>query len=718
MWQGARYKYWAWLIVALFMLLVSKASYADLTDIKFGQSQIADSQWNVSACLNTTTCQIYSKTPGTMYKIPWTSGQWSWQPGQYVQFSLSGNSSFPYEGKVYNSNGTQVGTIGTGKIVNMGPDYFFFVGNDNNTGQLFSGSSGMNNTSGVSWTGTLNPTIAQANTYANATYSTVPLSAGQTATTTPSSSTTTCNPCSPNTNNPNLGFESGNTTNWTVSNGSGAPKTSGWSDSGNGVEVSTGMTGYQPGGGNTWTVRPYGNYMMVIQAGGASPTFDASMGSLGLNSTELNAIKTYLQGLGGNSAPTNASWASRTVNLKAGVTYTIAWQYMSTDYVPFNDGSIMTLVHSTDPTKIPTLNNGQRRYALLGFTNPGTGNYATDSYGSTGWQLATITVPADGDYILGFASFNLGDTALSPILFVDDLQGTTELNGQPFNPIPPNAGSDAPVTGGGGSSTPTYPPSDGITPSQLALYNSARSRVANISLGNHIYIEEKIGSSQNSVTIEQTGNYNKISGLGGSTYAIVDGDNNTLNIKQGSVLGKNLIELGIIGNTNSVTVWQARNESNGLVNASDSGGHYTGLNLVGSSNSLTIKQSNDGATSSGHFAFIDISGNSNQGTLKQSGNTEKLFFGILSGNGNIFDVTQQGTGNHFLDLTLLGNSNNATVLQKDSGNHKATVNLTNAGGSTMLNLTQQGNTAQSINITQQCANLNGCTVTVTQGTGP
>ena len=89
----------------------------------------------------------------------------------------------------------------------------------------------------------------------------------------------------------------------------------------------------------------------------------------------------------------STSWAKRTITLEAGKTYVIAWQYMSTDYVPFNDGSIMTLIHSTDPTKIPVLNNETKRYALLGFTNPGTGNYATDSYGATGWQLATITVP-------------------------------------------------------------------------------------------------------------------------------------------------------------------------------------------------------------------------------------------------------------------------------------------------------------------------------------
>jgi hypothetical protein len=165
----------------LVALMFSSPVFADITDIKFGRYQIADSQWNVSACLNTTTCQIYSKQPGTAYKIPWTSGQVQWATGDYVKFELSGNSSFPYTAKQYDSAGNVKSTLGGGKIVNMGPDYFFFVGSDNNTGQLFSGSSGMSNTSGVSWTGTLNPTVAQANTYANASYSTTPLAPGQTA---------------------------------------------------------------------------------------------------------------------------------------------------------------------------------------------------------------------------------------------------------------------------------------------------------------------------------------------------------------------------------------------------------------------------------------------------------------------------------------------------------------------------------------------------------
>ena len=701
-------------------------------------------------------------------------------------------------------------------------------------------------------------------------------------------------------------WETGALTGWTAGGGStAAVKSTGWSDSGIGVAVSGGLTNYSPGGGKTWTVLPYGTYMGTIQAGNGSVTFDSAVTSLGLSSGENTAIKNYLSfqasnGGGGNPNPTNASWIKKTVSLTAGTTYTIAWNYLSTDYAPFNDGSMMTLTHSTDASKIPTLNNSQQRYALLGFTNPGTGNYATNSYGSTGWQLAVFTVPETGNYDLGFASFNLGDTALSPILFVDQVQGSTTLNGATFGPIAPNAGSTAPSTPttpppaapnwqtvntgsnpvvisniyptsnnspagegadnafDGNSSTkylnfdkknagvtvklsqgrvvqkftlttandfpgrdptsyklygsndgvnwtlvkqdtvtlsdtrfwtspeietgnttayvyyfilfpttkagegcgqncnsmqisevtyyydlndgvtstdtgtgstpanpgtpgavapgmePEWPATSDISLAQTAQKNAAKSRVANITLGNHLYLEQKIGSSGNSVTVEQTGNYNKIAGLGGNTYAVIDGDNNTVNIKQGDTLGKNLIEFSVTGNSNNVTLWQARNPTTGLQDGSENGGHYIGLNVNGSTNTLSLKQSNDGSSASGHFAYVDVTGNGNNGTLRQSGNGEKTFFGIVGGNTNVFNVTQQGVGSYF-DLSLTGNGHNVTANQKDAGSHKATINLTNAGGASNVNLVQQGATAQNINITQQCATLSGCSVSVTQG---
>lgn len=150
------------------------------TDLRFSRFQVADSQWNVNACMNTATCQIYSKNPGIAYRIPWTSGQLSWATGDYIKFELSGNANFPYTARQYTSAGALKSTLGSGKVINAGADYFFFMGSDNNTGQLFSGTVGMNNTAGVTWTGTRNPTIEQMNT-SSSNYSATPLASGETA---------------------------------------------------------------------------------------------------------------------------------------------------------------------------------------------------------------------------------------------------------------------------------------------------------------------------------------------------------------------------------------------------------------------------------------------------------------------------------------------------------------------------------------------------------
>ena len=167
-------------LIVLMFLLAGLAQATGLADLKFGQAQIADSQWNVSACTQTATCQIYSTNPGTAYKIPWTNGQLTWATGDYVAFAATGNATNPWNAVQYNSSGTQKAVMGTGHIINMGNDYFFFVGNDNDTGQLFSMTSGLSGSAGVTWTGTLNPTTAQVDAYA-ANGSTTPLTAGQTA---------------------------------------------------------------------------------------------------------------------------------------------------------------------------------------------------------------------------------------------------------------------------------------------------------------------------------------------------------------------------------------------------------------------------------------------------------------------------------------------------------------------------------------------------------
>jgi hypothetical protein len=623
------------------LMFLCSSSWAALTDIKFGRNQIADSQWNVSACLNTTTCQIYSKQPGTMYRIPWTNGMWSWQTGQYVQFSLTGNGSFPYEGKVYNSNGTLAGTIGTGKIVNMGPDYFFFVGSDNNTGQLFSGSSGMNNTSGVSWTGTRNPTISQADAYANATYSTVPLSAGQTATSTPNNSNTPA-------------------PDWKLIRTNSTP-----------VVIST----IFPTSNNS----PFGE--------GATQAFDGNVNTKYLNFDKKNAGVTVKLSQG----RVVQKFTLTTANDFSGRDPTSYKLYGS------NDGVNWILI------KQDSLSLSEQRF----WTSPEIAVANTTAYVYY-FILFPTTKAGEG------CGLNCDSMQIAEVTYYYDLNDGVTSTDTGSGGTPANPGQAGSVCA---DCAPTWPSTSDITVGQTAQKNSAKSRVSNVALGNSLHLEQKIGSSGNAVTIEQTGNYNKISGLGGGTYAVIDGDNNTVNIRQGDTLGKNLIEFNIVGNTNNVSIWQARNPTTGLQDGSESGGHYMGLNINGSTNTLSLRQSNNGGSSSGHFAYVDVTGNNNNGTLRQTGNGEKTFFGIIAGNTNIFDVTQQGNGS-YLDLSLTGNGHNVTANQKDAGSHKATINLTNAGGASTVNLVQQGATAQNINITQQCATLSGCSVSVTQGTGP
>jgi hypothetical protein len=452
----------------------------------------------------------------------------------------------------------------------------------------------------------------------------------------------------------NYGFENGNYTEWTVSNGSTTLKNT-WSQSGSGAQVTTGMTNYCPGGGKCWTVTPYGSYMLAIQAGSGSVNFDPAMTSLGLQSSDITSIRSYLTSLGGNSTPTNASWVKRSVTLQAGVTYTFAWQYLSTDYVPFNDGSIITL---TGGAGTPTLNGLTQNYALLGFTNPGTGNYSTNSYGATGWQVAVFTVPADGTYTLGFASFNLGDTSLSPILFIDQLQGTTSLNGTAFAPVQPNAGSSAPPPP---APTPTYP---AVTVS--ATQTNKINQTNNV-FGSSIYINST--GNYNTVNIEQFSKFNAVRGINGAQAMLINGSTNNITINQGTattILGKNLAEVAVTGNNNTVSITQQHNNK------------YTELSLNGSTSQITVQQKDTGPKS----AFFNVSGNN-----------------------NIISTLQEGAGNHFLDISALYGT--------------ATVNVTQSGTAQKLFQLIINNPGIGVTVTQNSASVvDSATMTITCTTGP
>lgn len=478
---------------------------------------------------------------------------------------------------------------------------------------------------------------------------------------------------------PNYGFEDGNYTNWTVSNGSTGVKTSGWSGDGSGVQITTGMTNYCPGGGKCWTINPFGTYMAVIQAGGSSPTFDNAMTTLGLSSSNITSIKNTIYSNGG-MYPTNAASISKSVTLQAGVTYTFAWQYVSTDYMPYNDGSLITL---TGGSGTPTINGQTQNFALLGFTNTGTGNYSTNSYGATGWQVAQFTVQTDGTYLLGFSSFNLGDTILSPMLFIDQLQGTTLLNGQTFTPIQPNAGSSAPPPP---APEPTYPPAT-ISTLQQARLTSARISVA---VGNSIYIDQS--GNYASITVEQYSKDNAIAGINGQQYAKVYGNNNTLVIRQGDpaiTVGSNIAEINVDGAGNNVSVFQGR--SNTGATGVETHGHRLTLSVTGGGNTVSVQQKNNGGANSGHYLEATLLGSNNNATFNQSGNGAKDIFANLNSSSNTINVTQQGNSNHFLSIDAAFGTGNINVTQGGDFQKKFNLTLNNPGIG--VTITQTGTSA-------------------------
>ena len=294
----------------------------------------------------------------------------------------------------------------------------------------------------------------------------------------------------------NIGSQTGTLTNGTITgNGTGVTLVTGNQTFSAGSFPAVGSPTLQDGSPNpyyapavsptTWVFAPYGSYGAALQPTG-NITFDAATSALGLTQAENQAIKTKLvqdqqASKLGSPTPTNAAWLTKNVTLNAGITYTMSWNYIGTDYVPFNDGSITSLVYQgSGSTPNVLVNNYASNYALLGFTNPGTGDYSTGSFGSTGWQQSTYQVDVTGDYLLGFAVFNLGDTALSPVLLVDSQPGTTLKNGQTFGAVTPN-NPNAPTV----NPTPPTPTVTGTSTSDQVTTSSSTSNVVTTSQVNY-----------------------------------------------------------------------------------------------------------------------------------------------------------------------------------------------------------------------------------------
>lgn len=491
-------------ITAVLAGLFSTSAYADITSAKFSTAQIFDVQWNISngtlntsgynylyASVNAAGNAVAARMSAADYAAITTNNQ-------YIAFFNSTTNPGTYGLAVFNADGTKARIIdNTGTFSALANGAIFYNG-AGMWGTLITTGQGYPIGGSANFTVTQqNPTVAQLQAYVPAT--TVPLSVGQTA----AQANAVVTPVIPNitSSTTNTNFATGTLGPWTAGGGTGTQASGTYNaNQGVGVSVVTGMTGFNTQGQGagvpnsySWTVTPpVGTYMASLQptngtvtSGANINTFDAMAASLGLSATSKTELAAAISASGGPA--TNAAWIKQDITLTNGQTFHMAWQYVSTDYVPFNDGSMTSLVNKSGGT-VATVNGANKEYALLGFTSPGTGNYSTGSYGATGWQLANYTANADGTYTLGFAVFNQGDTANSPILFVTKDVGTTLNFTTAFGAIAPNAGSSAPnnTTAPSAPTVVSTAPGTPIVTSSNAVGTPTTTSVKNTSLVNSV----------------------------------------------------------------------------------------------------------------------------------------------------------------------------------------------------------------------------------------
>ena len=228
----------------------------------------------------------------------------------------------------------------------------------------------------------------------------------------------------------------------------------------------------------------------------------------------------------------------------------------------------------------------------------------------------------------------------------------------------------------------------GITSNQTTEFNTFRNKSVN---GNQIYITQT--GNNNVLNILQDGDDNLIIGTDLSSNAVINGDNNNVDIDQ---LGSdNVLGLDIVGSSNDVDVTQNQDQR-------------AKLSITGSSNTANLNQSAINNVGE-HYMSVIIAGNNNTLDLDQTETGNKKLFLDIDGSNNV-TVDQKGTGNHYSEITLTDN-HTVDVTQDGSGDHNATINL--SGNQSSVTLTQDSSTSQNYYLYQNCTQTS-CSATVTQ----
>lgn len=190
---------------------------------------------------------------------------------------------------------------------------------------------------------------------------------------------------------------------------------SGWNTLGTVIATpSTSVTTYD---GTVWGIFAADTSMAQLNATGVDIVTIED--TLGIAPGTLNALNTNSNG----GDLTNGSALYQSFSGNSGDTLSFAWNYVATDYIPFNDPAFAILIGEggADVTVLASIHG-------LGV--------AVGTSGNSGWQTYSATLASSGEYTLAFVTTNDKDTILSSVLHIDNTPGTCEPDCPPINGVP------------------------------------------------------------------------------------------------------------------------------------------------------------------------------------------------------------------------------------------------------------------------------------------
>jgi hypothetical protein len=651
----------------LMMLIVCTNAFGAITDGKFGINQIFDVQYSWSG--TTLNASNFIAPYNKNFQTVTTTA------GQYFQFFNSTTNPGKHGLKLMNSNGTQHSIVHDhGDITALGSGAIFYIGSGF-FGNVITTAQGYNYGASAQFTNMdTSVTSSDLNNYTFA--SSTPLAAGQTA--------------APATPTKDWKMIRTNSTPVVISNiyptSNNSPANEGAANAFDG-NSSTKYLNFDKQNAGVTVRLSQGRVVQKFTITTANDSAERDPASYKLYGSNDGVNWTLIK-----EGPLSLSDNRFSVSGEITVDNTTAYVYYFIKFPSIKNNSGNS-VQIAEVTYYYDLNDGVTSTDQApGSTpaNPGTSGSVCADCGPT-----IVGTSTSNSVSTSSSSSNTSSVAITrPTTtgnFTDGFVGTTTVTTTTTTPVTTTTWSDGSTTTSNGTPSSTTNTTYTITPT----YGTAPvySRTAPNTGGNSIYIKQVVAGTNNSVTLEQDGNNNAITGTD-SGWTTLNGNGNILSIKQfgqGNIAGVKMNAWG-----NNIDIKQQ------AANGGDVNNNIINFESAGNGNAVTAQQQSNNNTAS-----VKTTWDINTVNITQKTGTGNVSYATLTGNWNTVNNTQSG-------------SNNLSIVNVSGDNNSATVNQTGTGHSTLLNLIGNKNTVSvtqtgvgdAYTLQQTCTNPAGCSVSV------